>query len=171
MIRKYIFGLTLLTMILMFLTLESCKERSLRHSMAGPKKMTRYQWVQMDGTGNFTKVLYDTTDLAEVLLWDNSTDGKNAAGYYGKAYPASWAKTINGVGAGGEAVFWYSDYDENESFTFFSEPKAAFTSTKRATYSLKKKLNGVIELTGVFASGGNTYKEVIELTPIAGSDL
>ncbi len=156
---------------MLVLTFGSCKERKLRHSLAGPKKMTRYQWVKMDNTGNFTQTIYDTADLAEVLLWDNETDGYNDVGYYGKAFPASWAVPINGVGAGGESVYWYSDYDENESFTFFSEPKAAFQSTKRATYSLKEKLNGVIELTGVFANGSNTYKEVIELTPIAKKDL
>lgn len=165
------FWMAILPLVFMLFLLGSCKEKNLRHSMAGPKKMTRYQWIQMDASGNFTKVLYDTADLAEVLLWDNFTDGYNTAGYYGKAFPASWAKSMNGVGARGEAIYWYSDYDENESFTFFSEPTTAFVSTQRATYSLKKKLSGVIELTGVFASGGNTYKEVIELTPIAGSDL
>ena len=157
--------------MVMLLFLSSCKEGELRQSMAGPKKITRYQWIKMDNNGNFTQVIYDTADLAEVLLWDNATDGKNTVGYYGKAFPASWAKTMNGVGAYGDVIYWYSDYDENESFTFFSVPEASFVSTQRATYSLKTKMNGVIVLTGVFGKSGNTYKEVIELTPIAPSDL
>lgn len=157
--------------LLLVLTQYACKKNKWRQDIAGPKVMSRYQWIKMDkATGEFSQVIYDTSNMAELILWDYSSDSYNDVYYYGKVYPASWAVTINGVGARKEPISWYSDEYENESFTFWSEPPTA-DPVCRATYTMKKKSGGVIELTGVFTDGSNNYKEVIELSPKKSSDL
>ena len=149
----------------------SCKtENGIRQSLSGPRKVSKYQWIQQDSiTGEFTKVIYDTDTLGTMVLWDNSSDTYNNIGFKLKAYPVSWGNSFEKLTTTGAPILWYADLKEAKSFSFFSTPKTA-DFVRRVTYTIDKKGKELV-LIGVLSDGKKLYKEIITLEEIANSDL
>lgn len=157
--------LQLLTIIVSLIALFSCsKADNTMQKYAGPKKISRYQWIKADTlTGEFSQIIYDTDTMGRVILWDNASDTYNNANFFITMRPQGF---INySVGSGGEGIGWYADTKEGKSLTFFSEPNPGHVNY--CIYTLNKKMNGKIILEAVFGSGKNLFKEIIELTPIS----
>jgi hypothetical protein len=148
-----------------------CKgETSLRQKFSGPRKMVRYQWIKQDSvTGAFSEKIYDSTSLGNIIFFDNGDDTYNEINLMLTAAPASWGNSFTKLSTTGSPIFWYADFKEGKSFSFFSTPQNA-DFTRRATYTLEVK-GKTIELIGVFSDGKNNYKEVMELEEIKNADL
>jgi len=154
-----------ISIIIYSVALISCsKADNARLKFSGPKKISRYQWIKADSlSGEFNNVIYDIDTLGKVILWDNASDTYNDAYFYTSIFPAGFG--FKGVGLNNMAIGWYVDADKYKSLTFFSEPNPG--NVFYITYALDKKVNGKIVLTGVFTSNQDTFKEIIELTPIS----
>jgi hypothetical protein len=150
-------------LLIMSLFINSCrKEETLREKLAGPKTMSLYQWIKMDDKGEFSIVIHDTTNLVDLILWNNNNASLNNVTYLGDLAPSGWKYANVGVGEPYRLpIGWYTDYEENSSFTFWSIDK---TSTRyRVTYAMTKKLNGTIHLETVYNTTDGIFKEVLEL--------
>ncbi len=154
-----------ITITIYTITLFSCsKADNITSKYAGPKNISRYQWIKADSiSGEFNHTIYDIDTLGKVILWDNSSDTYNNAYFYTSIMPAGFG--LNNVGTGYQSVGWYVDGVEAKSLTFFSEPNPGHVNY--CIYTLNKKLNGKLILEAVFGSGTNMYKEIIELTPLS----
>ena len=161
---------TLLFAVLI-LFLGSCKtEGGLRQDFCGPRKVTKYQWIKQDSiSGAFNKEIYNIDTLGTMVLWDNSSDTYNNINFKLKAYPVSWGSNFQKLTTTGAPIFWYADFKEAKSFSFFSSPKTA-DFVRRVTYTVDKK-GKELRLIGIVSDGKSLYKEIITLEEIANSDL
>lgn len=150
--------------IVVFFTYSCSKEDNIHQKFAGPKLISRYQWIKADTTtGEFTQTIYDMDTMGRVILWDNASDAYNNARFYVNSLPAGFK--LNNVGAMDEPIAWYADGKEGKTLTFFSEPNPGNVSY--SIYSLKKKIGGKLILEAVYGyDKKNMYKEVIELSPL-----
>jgi len=145
-----------------FTSCERQKEFSIRETLSGPKLLDRYQWIKQDSLGNFSKVIYDTAGLANLILWDNESDALNNVFYDGEFTPAGWYYANIGVGTPRLPIGWYADFEEMKSFTFWSEESLGGKS--RITYAMDfNRLNGNIHLEAVYFTNDGVFKEVLDL--------
>ncbi len=157
--KLILFGLLISSTLL----INSCrKEEALREKLAGPKTISLYQWSKMDNEGEFSIIIHDTTNLADLILWNNNDASLNNVTYLSDVAPSGWKYANVGVGEPYRLpIGWYCDYEENSSFTFWSTDK---TETKyRVTYAMTKKINGTIHLETVYNTTDGVFKEVLEL--------
>lgn len=141
----------------------SCnKEDKYRSRLSGPKTITLYQWKKQQPDGSFSKVIYDTTQLSDLILWDNANTSINNVTYFGEKGPAGWYYANVGLGEPHKVLIgWYSDYEENKSLTFWSEDDQ---KTKyRVTYAMSFKKRGIIHLETVYNTVDGVFFEVIEM--------
>jgi hypothetical protein len=154
--------------LLLLFVLFSCergKEFSIRERLSGPKRMERYQWIKQDSSGNFTRVIHDTANLAKLLLWDNGAEELNNVTYDGAFTPAGWYYANIGVGTPRLLIGWYADFEEMKSFTFWSEESLGGKS--RVTYTLDlKRFSGKMHLEAVYHTKDGVFKEVIDLADL-----
>jgi hypothetical protein len=148
-------------LVAIFLFFACGKEENLREKLAGPKTITLYQWSKQKADGSFATI-YDTNQLADIILWNNSSSNLNNVTYLGDLAPAGWFYANVGVGFPfSQPIGWYSDYEEDKSLTFWSVDK---TETKyRVTYAMERKSGGVIHLETVYNTTDGVFFEVIEM--------
>jgi len=138
------------------------KEEKYRQKLAGPKTIAHYQWKKQAADGTFSIVVHDTTNLAELILWDNASEMINNVTYIGKVYPAGW-KYAN-VGLQGILPLptgWYSDYETNKTLTFWSENKDP--TRFRVTYAMKRLSRHKIRLETTYNTVDGVFFEMMEL--------
>jgi hypothetical protein len=154
-------SITIILTIGVMFALSSCsKEERWRERLSGPKTISLYQWKKLQDDGSF-KTLIDTTALAELILWNNSNSSLNNVTYIGETAPAGWYYANVGVGPTRQAIGWYSDYEEDETFTFWSNDNA--DNRYRVTYAMEHKSNGLIHLETVYHTFDGIFFEVIEM--------
>ncbi|MFM1998675.1 MAG: hypothetical protein RL204_622 [Bacteroidota bacterium] len=153
----YIIGILFLGSVL-----TSCeKDIVMREKLSGPKTISLYQWKKMDAEGNFSEVIYDTTGLGDLILWDNASESINNVTYLGEEAPAGWYYANVGVnGTHNIPIGWYSDYETNSSFTFWSEDDLG--GKYRVTYAMEIK-GKTIHLETVYHTEDGVFSEVIEM--------
>lgn len=138
------------------------KDEKYRQKLAGPKTISHYQWKKQAADGSFSIIIHDTTDLADLILWDNADEVINNVTYVGKVYPAGWKYANVGIeGILPLPIGWYSDYESNKTLTFWSENK---DPTKfRVTYAMKREGRNKIRLETTYYTIDGVFFELIEL--------
>lgn len=138
------------------------KAEKYRQRLAGPKTISHYQWKKQAPDGSFSITIHDTTDLADIILWDNSDEVLNNATYVGNVYPAGWKYANVGIqGITRLPLGWYSDYETDETLTFWSENK---DPTKfRVTYAMKRLGRNKIRLETTYHTIDGVFFEMMEL--------
>lgn len=159
--RKSIAYLSLIVLTGLF-SCEKQKQISIREMLSGPKLIDHYKWIKQDSLGNFSKTIWDTTNLAKMILWDNGSEAINNVSYDGSFAPVGWFYSNVGVGVPRLPIGWYADYEEMKSITFWSEESLGGKS--RVTYALDfNRLTGNMHLEAVYYINGAAYKEVLDL--------
>jgi len=158
---KKIYPFPLFFLLATFVFFSCGKEENLREKLAGPKTITLYQWSKLKTDGTF-ETIYDTNQLADIILWNNSSTNLNNVTYLGDVAPAGWFYANVGVGIPfSQPIGWYSDYEEDKSLTFWSVDPS---ETKyRVTYAMERKSGGVIHLETVYNTVDGVFYEVIEM--------
>lgn len=160
MLSKYI-----LLLILSIILLACNKTERLREKLAGPKSISLYQWKKQQVDGSFSTIIYDTTNLADIILWDNESEVLNNVTYIGEKVPAGWYYSNVGLGEPHNiSIGWYSDYEQNKTFTFWSQTDDL--TKYRSTYAMDIRKNGLIHLETVYNTVDGVFFEVIELKDI-----
>ena len=154
---------TTLVALGLVLLLSACqKEENLRSKLAGPKTISLYQWKKLQPNGSFTTI-YNTTHLADLILWNNDSPVFNNVTYVGDVAPAGWYYANIGIGVlQRKPIGWFTDYEQNKTLTFWSEDD--LSTRYRSTYAMDVKTNGDIHLETVYYTTDGVFFEVIELT-------
>lgn len=146
-------------------SLVSCKERVLRNGLAGPKEITQYSCLKSDVNGNFSVVVEKTDKRGKMLLWDNADDAYNNVTYSHPKLPIGFEDAgVGGNSSARKPIFWYADWVEKETMTFFTEEDGKFTVEQ--TYKLDMKGKDLLLSTVFLGTGDTLIKEEFVLTPI-----
>jgi len=158
--KRYLNITVVLSLMLLLGACDVARESSIRRKLAGPKKLSRYIWKKQDSNGEFTKVIYDTTDMATMIFWDNDDAVFNNINYKGGNLPAGWG--FAGVGYKGIPVWWYADWEEGKTLTLWSQN--AMEEKFRTTYTLSHNATySKIILETVYVYNNENYLEILEL--------
>ena len=160
MMKQFFKYSLLCSFIVVFFACDKAKESSVRRKLSGPKKLSRYIWKKQDANGDFSKVIYDTTDMATLIIWDNDDPVANGVSYKGGVVPAGWG--LANVGVKGMAVWWYADWEEGKTLTLWSQN--SYEERFRTTYTLSHSLNyNKIVLQTIYFYNNEKYLEILEL--------
>ncbi|MCK6611288.1 MAG: hypothetical protein L6Q78_09610 [Bacteroidia bacterium] len=152
-------------LIILLLSLVSCKERVLRNALAGPKEIQSYSCLKSDANGNFTVVVEKADKRGKMLLWDNASDAYNAVTYSHPKLPIGFEDAgVGGNSTTRKPIAWYADWVEKETMTFFTEEEGKFTVEQ--TYKLDMKGKNLVLSTIFLGTGDTLVKEEFMLVPI-----
>lgn len=151
--------------IALLLGLVSCKERMLRNAFAGPKEIKSYSCLKSDVNGTFSVVVEKTDSRGTMLLWDNADDAYNNVTYSHPKLPIGFELSgVGGTSNNRKPIFWYADWVEKETMSFFTEEEGKFTVEQ--TYKLDMKGRD-LHLSTIFLGSGDTLiKEEFVLAPL-----
>lgn len=138
------------------------KSERYRQRLAGPKTISHYQWKKQAADGSFSIVIHDTTNLADIILWDNADEVLNNATYVGTVFPAGWKYANVGIqGITRLPLGWFSDFESDKTLTFWSENKDP--TRFRVTYAMKHRGPNKIQLETTYYTNDGVFYEMLEL--------
>ena len=143
--------------------LSSCmKQDSMRAKYAGPKKISKYLYEKVDERGNLIQTIYDTTNIAELILWNNASDVFNDVTFTQGSLPAGWNHVNVGTGVSyGSAISWYMDFEKQKTFTFWSI--GIDGNDYRQTYTLTKHTRNTLEMEAIYSTSNGYFHEVLTI--------
>ena len=152
----------LLSLLSSVLLLSCLKEDRIRSKYAGPKKISKYRFEKISETGEVLQTLYDTTNIAEMILWNSNSDVFNDVTFTKGNLPAGWnyANIGTGVSLGGY-LGWYMDFEKQNTFTFWAHGSDG--NDYRQTYTLTKHTRNSLEMEAVYLTGQGLFHEVMTI--------
>lgn len=116
----------------------------------------------MDSLNRFSKVITDTSNIGDLILWNNNSDVLNNMTVVGNPAISSWSAV--GIKPSLNPMGWYADFEELQTLTFWSSN--AMEEKFRVTYTLSHSLfYKKLQLETVFVNAnGKRYKEKMELS-------
>jgi hypothetical protein len=158
------------TLFISFSACDKVRVSQSRMEIAGPKKIARYKWTKMDANGDYSEVIYDKTDMGNLIFWDNAEESLNnvTLDFKGDA-PAGWFYANVGVGTPAQPVGWFVDYELGKTLTLWSAESLGGKS--RVTYTMTKNYNASkINLVTTYYTNIGTFKEELDLESLSGNE-
>ena len=143
--------------------LSSCmKQDNMRAKYSGPKKISKYLYEKVDETGKLIQTIYDTTNIAELVLWNNASDVFNDVTFTKGSLPAGWNHVNVGTGVSyGSSISWYMDFEKQKTFTFWS--RGIDGNDYRQTYTLLKHTRNTLEMEAMYNTPSGYFHEVLTI--------